>query len=95
MIDPATLITVATGVAGTVGGYFGGRKTNGTQTEAITAQASSIEALKARLDVQEATIATIPGMKDEIRILRELVTQRANVERVIEIVTEIKEKLDA
>lgn len=90
MIDPGTLITIATGVAGTVGGYFGGRRTNGLQSDAVAAQASSIEALRLRLDLQQETIATIPSMQEEIRILRELVTQRANVEKVIEIVTRIE-----
>lgn len=94
MIDPGTIITVATGVAGIAGGYFGGKKMSGTQGEAVSTQASAIEALKVRLDLQEATIATIPGMQDEIRILRELVTQRANVEEVIKIVTRIEEKVD-
>lgn len=95
MIDAGTAITIATGVAGVVGGYFGGKKTSAAQGDTVSAQASAIEALRTRIDLQDMTLATIPGMKDEIRILQGLVTQRANVEEVINIVTRIEEKVDA
>lgn len=94
MIDPGTLVTIGVGVAASVGGYIGGRKNSTVQADAVSAQASSIEALRIRMDLQQETIATIPGMQEEIRILRELVTQRANVDKVIEIVTRIEGKIN-
>lgn len=94
MIDPGTAITVGTGLASAVGGYVSGRQVNRVQRETIDSQSAGIDALRTRLDEQDRRLQAIPELESRIAVLTELVTQRANVDRVIEIVTEIKEKLD-
>jgi hypothetical protein len=94
MIDPGTVITVGTGLASAVGGYMSGRQVNRVQKDTIDSQSAGIDALRTRLDEQDRRLLIIPDLENRISILTELVTQRANVDRVIEIVTEIKEKID-
>ncbi len=86
-MDPATIITFLVGVAAITGGFFGGRQTS-------KAQADAINAMRNTIDEQQRIIDTIPAMRARIELLESLVTQRANVERVIEIVTRIEEKVD-
>jgi PII-like signaling protein len=88
------MITIATGVAAAGGGYVSGRQVNRVQKETIESQIAGIEALRVRIDEQDRRLQEIPQLNERISILTEMVTQRANVDRVIEIVTEIKEKLD-
>lgn len=87
MSDPSALYAIGSGVAGALAGYMGGKG-------ARTAQADTITALSARVDDQQKTIETIPALQEEVRVLTGLVTQRAPVEQVIEIVTRIEEKLN-
>lgn len=86
-MDAAALIAAATTVAGLAGGYWGGRQT-------VAIQAASLDALQARVADQQRTIDTIPGLMSEISVLKELVTQRANVEEVIRIANRIEGKVD-
>ena len=87
-MDLSLIYAIASGFAGVATGYIGGRGTRQFQADAITA-------LAARVDVQQQIIATIPGLKEEIRVLTGLVTQRAPVEDLIEIVERIERKIDA
>lgn len=86
-MDTGSLVAIGTTLAGLTGGFWGGRQTVQFQSEALSA-------LQLRVDDQQKTIDTIPDLKMEISILKELVTQRADVEKVIEIVTRTEEKLD-
>lgn len=86
-MDPTTIITLLVGVAAVCGGFVGGRQTSKAQDAAITA-------LRVTIDEQQRIIDTIPAMQARINVLESLVTQRAEVERVIEIVTNIEEKVD-
>ena len=87
-MDTGTMFTIGAAIAGAATGFFGGRGARQYQSDAIAA-------LSARVDDQQKSVDTIPGLKEEIRILTNLVTQRAEVERVIEIVTRIEEQLNA
>lgn len=86
-MDPGTIITLLVGVAVVIGGFFGGRQTS-------KAQDAAINALRTTIDEQQRIIDTIPAMQARINVLESLVTQRAEVDRVIEIVTSIEEKVD-
>jgi len=86
-MDTATLIATAVAIAGTAGGYVSGRST-------VTIQAEAINALRTKVDLQQGIIDTIPGLQSEIAVLQGLVTQRANVEKVIEIVERTEAKVD-
>ena len=86
-MDTGAIVSVSTALAGLAGGFWGGRQTVGMQSQAISA-------LQARVDDQQKTIDTIPNLQMEIRVLQELVTQRANVDKVIEIVTRTEDKVD-
>ncbi len=86
-MEPSTIITFLVGAAAILGGFVGGRQTT-------KAQADAINAMRNTIDEQQRIIDTIPAMRARIELLESLVTQRANVERVIEIVTRIEEKVD-
>jgi hypothetical protein len=81
------LIAVVAGVAAVAGAYISGRQTGKLQEQAINA-------LKVTVDEQKRIIDTIPAMRERITVLESLVTQRANVEHVIEVVEEIREKVN-
>jgi len=87
-MDTGSIITVGTALAGVAGGFWGGRQT-------VTIQAEALTALQLRVDDQQKTIDTIPPLLAEISVDKDLVTQRANVDKVIEIVTRTEEKIDA
>jgi len=87
MMDAGTFIAVGTAIAGAAGGYWGGKQT-------VSIQSAALEALQMRVEDQQRTIATIPDLQAEIRVLQELVTQRANVEKVIQIVERTEGKID-
>lgn len=87
-MDLSLIYAIASGFAGVATGYIGGKG-------ARQAQADAIDALAARVDVQQQIIATIPGLKEEIRVLTGLVTQRAPVEELIETVERVERKIDA
>jgi len=87
-MDISALIAAGAAMAGIAGGYFGGRST-------VSMQSSAIEALKIRLEEQRIALLRVPELQNEVNILQGLVTQRANVELVIEVVNRIEEKVDA
>lgn len=87
-MDLGVIYAIASGLAGVATGYIGGKG-------ARQAQADAINALTTRVDLQEHIISTIPGLKEEIRVLTGLVTQRAPVEDLIKMVERIEEKIDA
>jgi|SwirhirootsSR2_FD_contig_81_778451_length_823_multi_2_in_0_out_0_3 hypothetical protein len=86
-MDASTIITFLVGIAAIAGGFVGGRQTT-------KAQADAINAMRNTIDEQQRIIDTIPAMRARIELLESLVTQKANVELVIGIVTRIEEKLD-
>lgn len=86
-MDVGTLVAVGTGLAGAIGGWLGGRQT-------VAVQSAALDALELRIEDQQRTISTIPDMQAKIAVLEELVTQRANVSRVIEVVERIEVKID-
>lgn len=81
------ILGVAIALAAVVGNYVGGKR-NSTLAE------STINMLTARMDVFEREATRIPVLQERISILEEMVTQRADVETVKQIVTRIEEKLD-
>lgn len=85
-MDANSIITIAIGVAGTVGGYMGGRKNSSIATETVSMLTTQIDTLKEQVE-------QIPILLNRIETLEGLVTQRADVETVKQIVTEIKGKL--
>lgn len=87
-MDATLMYTMAATLVGAVTGYMGGKT-------ARDAQGSALQALTTRVDDQQKTIDTIPGLKEEIRILTELVTQRAKVDELIHVVERIEVKIDA
>lgn len=91
-MDTNTVVTVLIGVAAVSGGWIGGRR-NVVRENATLAQ-ETITLLTTRLTVMESESAKIPTLMERIAVLESLVTQRADVETVKQIVTRIEEKLD-
>lgn len=87
-MDASTIITILVGVAGVSGGWVGGRKNSALASDTIMLLTTRMDAIQ-----QEAN--RIPGLLGRIAVLESLVTQRADVETVKEIVTRIEEKLDS
>lgn len=87
------IIAILVGVAGVGGGWIGGRR--GAVTQNASLAQDTISLLTTRLNVMETEAAKIPALMERIVNLEALVTQRAEVERVIQIVTRIEEKVDA
>lgn len=85
--DLNALYAVGAAIGGALTGYLSARGTRTIQADAITA-------LTSRIDAQQMLIETIPGLKEEIRVLTGLVTQKAPVEEVRAIVERIERKLD-
>lgn len=81
------ILGAAIALAAVVGNYVGGKR-NSALAE------STINMLTARMDVFEREATRIPVLQERISILEEMVTQRADVETVKQIVTRIEEKLD-
>lgn len=92
-MDTAAIIAILTGVAGIGGGWVTGRR-GAISQNAMLAQ-DTIGLLNARLSFMEGEAAKIPVLMERITSLEALVTQRAEVEKVIEIVTRIEGKMDA
>jgi hypothetical protein len=80
----ATLI----GVAGILGAFIGGRRN-------ISIATDTIGIIQTRMDMFESEAKKIPALMQRIAMLEELVTQRADVEGVKEIVLRIEGKIDA
>lgn len=92
-MDAATVITILTGLAGIGGGWATGRRGAVAQNSALAQ--STIQMLESRLAVMEAEANKIPTLMARIATLEALATQRAEVEKVIEIIMRIEEKVDA
>lgn len=92
-MDTSAIIAILTGVAGVGGGWVGGRRGAVAQNAALAQD--TITLLTTRLNVMEDEAAKIPALMERIANLESLVTQRAEVDRVIQIVTRIEEKVDA
>ena len=90
-MDANAAITVLVGIAAVMGGWVGGRR-NVVRENATLAQ-ETITLLTTRLTVTESEAAKIPMLMERIAVLESLITQRADVETVKQIVTRIEEKL--
>lgn len=86
-MDLNSAITILIGMAGVVGGYMGGRKNASVASDTVSMLQTQIETLKDQC-------SQIPVLLERIAVLEEMVTQRAKVDEVLGIVTEIREKLD-
>jgi hypothetical protein len=86
-MDQSTLAAIAMALGGAIAGYLGGRKNTPLAVETVTLLTSQLEELRAQC-------AQIPALHERIAILEELVTQRAKVDEVLEIVTDIREKVN-
>jgi len=86
-MDVNTALTILIGFAGVAGGYVGGKRNSSLATDTISLLQSQVTALQSQC-------SQIPALHERIAVLEELVTQRAKVNEVLEIVTEIKEKME-
>jgi hypothetical protein len=75
------------GLAAIVGAFIGGKRNS-------SMAADTIGIIQARMDVFESEANKIPALMQRISILEELVTQRADVEGVKEVMFRIEEKID-
>lgn len=96
-MDPNNIITVLTGVAGVVGGFFGGKRLGNSQASALAVDTVEL------LQVAVAELRSQAQHKDEqiseltarVGVLEGLVTQRAEVGEVHAIVDRIAVKVGA
>lgn len=86
-MDNGTIIAILTGAAGIAGGWYGGRRNAAVASETVQMLTVQIEALQRECE-------KIPHLLDRIAVLEELVTQKAEVEAVKQIVIRIEEKLN-
>ena len=95
-MDAATIWTIATGLAGTAGGYVGG-KVFGNSSSVETAQ-NVVELMKAEVDVLKQhgreKDQLLASLNSRVEVLESLVTQRAEVEAVHQDVREVKSTVD-
>jgi len=95
-VDANAIITIVTGAAGVAGGWFGGRRlgVNG----AIEAAVSLSEIQQARIDALEASLGVkneeVANLTERVKMLEELVTQRAQVEMVHAEVVAVRTAVD-
>lgn len=95
-MDANAIITIVTGAAGVAGGWFGGRRlgVNG----AIEAAVSLSEIQQARIDALEQSLGIkneeVANLTERVKMLEELVTQRAQVEMVHTEVKEVRTVVD-
>lgn len=87
------VIAILVGVAGVGGGWVSGRRGAVAQNAALAQD--TITLLNNRLVIMESEAKKIPALMERIATLEALVTQRAEVEKVIEIVTRIEDRLNA
>lgn len=95
-MDASLIWTVSTGIAGSIGGYYGGRVLGGnhsieTAANVVDMMKTEVEILKGRLDNKDAEVERLTT---ELSVVKELVTQRADVEAVHETVKEVKDTVD-
>lgn len=81
------ILATLVGVAAVAGNYVGGRRNTSLATDTISI-------LSARLDLVQDEAKKIPDLMERIRLLEELVTQRADVEGVKVIVIRLEDKVD-
>jgi len=86
-VDTATIVAILTGAAGVAGGWVGGRRN-------ATVASDTVQMLSVQIEALQRECQKIPPLLERIKVLEELITQRADVEAVKEIVTRIEEKLD-
>jgi hypothetical protein len=91
-METSAIITLATGIAGIVGGAWGGARYSRSYEADISS--STMEMFRARLDLveqeSEEKSSRISELINRIEVLESLVTQRAEVEAVHLEVTEVK-----
>jgi hypothetical protein len=87
-VNQEALVAVVLSLGAAIAGFMGGRRNGALATETITL-------LKSQLDELRYKCEQIPVLQERIVVLEEMVTQRAKVDEVLEIVTEIREKMDA
>lgn len=81
------IVPAVAAVIGTAGGWIGGRKN-------VAIAQTTIQLLEAQVNAMQMSLNTLPELKARVKVLEDLVTQRANVEEVKNIVTRIEEKLN-
>lgn len=91
------IIAAAVGVAGIVGGYVGGKRTNASA--AMTIAAETVEMLQAQVQVvteeKAERDAVIDDLRSRVTVLEAMVTQRAEVNEVRLVVDRIAVKVGA
>lgn len=95
-MDIASMITVCGLLATTAGGYFGGKKIgNGAVTTAL----ETVQLIQTQVDMlteqNSGKSAEISQLQGKVEILEGLVTQRADVSAVKEVVDRIAAKVGA
>lgn len=83
-LDGGTLVAIVTAVAVAVGGFVGGRRT--ANREAISIATETVELLQAQIEAlksdKEDRDEEIRDLRTRVSVLENLVTQRAEVDRV-------------
>ena len=96
-MDPNALITIGIGIAGVVGGFASGRK-SGNQ-EALSTAVQTVGLLQTQLETVkeylEEKSVEVHDLNVRVEVLEGLVTQRAQVQEVKEVVDRIAVKVGA
>lgn len=96
-MDADAVITVLTGVAGVAGGFFGGKRLGNNQAQQVAVSTVelltlAVAELREQGQLKDNEVADLRG---RVAILEDLVTQRAEVEAVRNIVDKIATKVGA
>lgn len=96
-MDASNLITVLTGVAGVLGGFFGGKRLGNSQAhqtavDTVELLQVAVAELERQGHIKDDELADLRG---RVAVLEGLVTQRAEVEEVRTIVDRIAIKMGA
>lgn len=96
-MDPGSIITILTGVAGVTGGFVGGKKLGNVQaTSLAVSTVGLLQVAVSELRQQaEQKNELIVELTTRVGVLEGLVTQRAEVAEVHAIVERIAEKVGA
>lgn len=87
-MDQSAILAVAMALSGAIAGFLGGKRNGEIAAQTVSLLQTQVEELRLQC-------VQIPQLHERIAILEEMVTQRAKVDDVLVIVTEIREKLDA
>lgn len=91
------IITVVTGVAGVAGGFIGGKRLGSNQT--VSMAVDVVELLRVQVEVLtqkgEADATMITELRARVDVLESLVTQKADVDAVRQVVDRIAAKVQA